>query len=71
MSCFRACSWNLDRELVACIHVIVRRSIIGVFVGKLRKKLAAAGGKNFIETVWGRGYVLRENAANDDLRDSA
>jgi two-component system cell cycle response regulator CtrA len=37
--------------------------IIDVFVCKLRKKLAnASGGKNYIETVWGRGYVLREGA---------
>jgi len=35
--------------------------IIDVFVCKLRKKLATAtGGENYIETVWGRGYVLRE-----------
>jgi two-component system cell cycle response regulator CtrA len=35
--------------------------IIDVFICKLRKKLAnAAGGANYIETVWGRGYVLRE-----------
>jgi two-component system cell cycle response regulator CtrA len=35
--------------------------IIDVFVCKLRKKLAAASnGKNYIETVWGRGYILRE-----------
>ena len=35
--------------------------IIDVFVCKLRKKLASAsGGKNYIETVWGRGYVMRE-----------
>jgi two-component system cell cycle response regulator CtrA len=35
--------------------------IIDVFICKLRKKLAkAAGGVNFIETVWGRGYVLRD-----------
>jgi two-component system, cell cycle response regulator CtrA len=28
---------------------------------KLRKKLAnASNGRNYIETVWGRGYVLRE-----------
>jgi hypothetical protein len=28
---------------------------------RLRKKLAnASSGKNYIETVWGRGYVLRE-----------
>ena len=35
--------------------------IIDVFICKLRKKLAeATGGENYIETVWGRGYVLRE-----------
>ncbi len=35
--------------------------IIDVFTCKLRKKLAAAtGGKHYIETVWGRGYVLRD-----------
>jgi len=35
--------------------------IIDVFVCKLRKKLSdALDGKNYIETVWGRGYVLRE-----------
>lgn len=35
--------------------------IIDVFVCKLRKKLAeASDGENYIETVWGRGYVLKE-----------
>ncbi len=35
--------------------------IIDVFICKLRKKLAEArGGENYIETVWGRGYVLRD-----------
>lgn len=35
--------------------------IIDVFICKLRKKLAnATDGKNFIETIWGRGYVLRD-----------
>ena len=35
--------------------------IIDVFVCKLRKKLTAAtAGENYIETVWGRGYVLRD-----------
>ncbi len=35
--------------------------IIDVFICKLRKKLAtAAGGENYIETVWGRGYVLKD-----------
>lgn len=35
--------------------------IIDVFICKLRKKLSvASGGDNHIETVWGRGYVLRD-----------
>jgi two-component system cell cycle response regulator CtrA len=35
--------------------------IIDVFICKLRKKLSlACGGKSYIETMWGRGYVLRE-----------
>jgi two-component system cell cycle response regulator CtrA len=35
--------------------------IIDVFMCKLRRKLAdASNGKDYIETVWGRGYVLRE-----------
>ncbi len=41
--------------------------IIDVFVCKLRKKLTAAtGGSNYIETVWGRGYVLRDPAPVED-----
>jgi len=39
--------------------------IIDVFICKLRKKLSeATGGENFIETVWGRGYVLRDPESN-------
>jgi len=39
--------------------------IIDVFICKLRKKLAAATeGENYIETVWGRGYVLRDPKEN-------
>jgi two-component system cell cycle response regulator CtrA len=39
--------------------------IIDVFICKLRKKLAnASGGKDYIETVWGRGYVIREPSEN-------
>jgi two-component system cell cycle response regulator CtrA len=36
--------------------------IIDVFVCKLRKKLAAAGAKDLLETVWGRGYLIRRPA---------
>jgi two-component system cell cycle response regulator CtrA len=45
--------------------------IIDVFICKLRKKLATScGGDNYIHTVWGRGYVLRE-PTEDDARQAA
>ncbi len=40
--------------------------IIDVFICKLRKKLSLATDRdNYIETVWGRGYVLRDPVAAD------
>ena len=36
--------------------------IIDVFICKLRKKLQLAGAGNLIGTVWGRGYMLRDDA---------
>jgi len=40
--------------------------IIDVYVSKLRKKLAqATGGEHYIETIWGRGYVLRDATPPD------
>ena len=37
--------------------------IIDIFICRLRQKLAqATGGSHYIETVWGRGYVLRDPA---------
>jgi two-component system cell cycle response regulator CtrA len=46
--------------------------IIDVFVCKLRKKLSSAtGGENYIETVWGRGYVLRDPVAAPQDRPGA
>ena len=46
--------------------------IIDVFMCKLRKKLAnASGGKNYIETVWGRGYMLRQPADEEEVKISA
>ncbi len=45
--------------------------IIDVFMCKLRKKLAnASDGKDYIETAWGRGYLLRE-PSEDEARISA
>lgn len=39
--------------------------IIDVFVCKLRKKLSdASGGTNYIETIWGRGYMLKDYEQN-------
>jgi two-component system cell cycle response regulator CtrA len=41
--------------------------IIDVFVCKVRKKLStASGGENYIATVWGRGYVLRDPQGDKD-----
>ena len=41
--------------------------IIDVFICKLRKKLSeATGGESYIETVWGRGYVLRDPVTSAD-----
>ena len=46
--------------------------IIDVFVCKLRKKLSAAtGGDNYIETVWGRGHVLRDPVEDFDETERA
>ena len=43
--------------------------IIDVFLCKLRKKLAqATGGNHYIETVWGRGYMLRDPATTAATR---
>ena len=43
--------------------------IIDVFVCKLRKKLAqATGGNHYIETIWGRGYRLRDPAPTPAAR---
>lgn len=45
--------------------------IIDVFVCKLRKKLAKeTGGINYIETVWGRGYTLKEDGTEVDESES-
>ena len=39
--------------------------IIDVFICKLRRKLAEAlDGEDCIETVWGRGYVLRDSQSD-------
>ncbi|WHZ33282.1 response regulator transcription factor CtrA [Sagittula sp. MA-2] len=41
--------------------------IIDVFICKLRKKLSeATGDDNYIETFWGRGYVLRDPDPSQD-----
>ena len=46
--------------------------IIDVFICKLRKKLAlATEGANYIETVWGRGYVLRDPVPQEAAHLSA
>lgn len=47
--------------------------IIDVFICKLRKKLMnALGGESYIETVWGRGYAIRDidSQSSDATLDS-
>ena len=42
------------------------QKIIDVFICKLRKKLAvASNGKNYIETIWGQGYALRDAVSEE------
>ena len=44
--------------------------ILDVFICKLRKKLSEATGReNHIETVWARGYVLRDPKLEDVVQD--
>jgi two-component system cell cycle response regulator CtrA len=44
--------------------------IVDVFICKLRKKLERiSGGETFIATVWGRGYVLRDQTSRTRLED--
>ncbi len=43
--------------------------IIDVFICKLRKKLSFAGAGHLIGTVWGRGYMLRDSAQQEDGSD--
>ena len=46
--------------------------IIDVFICKLRKKLSnATGGTSYIETVWGRGYVLRDPEERPSVHGTA
>jgi two-component system, cell cycle response regulator CtrA len=43
-----------------------QQKIIDVFLCKLRKKLAnASNGKDYFETLWGRGYRLRDPSGDE------
>ena len=45
------------------------QKIVDVFICKLRKKLAdASNGKDYFETVWGRGYMLRAPTEDKALK---
>jgi len=49
-------------------HEVLRKlRLAKIETPALRKKLAqATGGENYIETVWGRGYVLRDPLPVED-----
>ena len=41
--------------------------VIDVFIFRLRKKLSAiSGGQNFIDTIWGRGYIVQDTVGTSD-----
>lgn len=42
--------------------------IFDVFICKIRKKLAAAGAPDVVQTVWGRGYTIDPDPDKDDSR---
>ncbi len=44
--------------------------IVDVFICKLRKKMSdMSGGLNFIETIWGRGYTIKESPDFDKSKN--
>jgi two-component system copper resistance phosphate regulon response regulator CusR len=55
----KVCTRTRIIEHVWDIHFDSDTSVIDVYINYLRKKLGA-GGKNFIETVHGVGYIMRE-----------
>jgi two-component system cell cycle response regulator CtrA len=57
---------SICQHLYGCLDAPETR-IVEVLVSRLRKKLAhASNGETYIETVWGRGYVLREPHDTDE-----
>jgi len=45
------------------------QKIVDVFICRLRKKLSdLSDGDNYIETVWGRGYILRDPATAEPVK---
>lgn len=48
------------------------QKIIDVFVCKIRRKLRdATGGNGVIDTVWGRGYIVRQDSRSPQRRVAA
>ena len=46
--------------------------IVDVFICRLRKKMAdMSDGDNYIETVWGRGYILRDPTTAEPKKPKA
>ena len=48
---------RISRDTPDCVE-----SSLKVHVSNLRKKLRQAGGKDYIETVWGIGFTLSEQS---------
>jgi two-component system cell cycle response regulator CtrA len=46
-----------------------RDKIVDVFICKLRNKLKSIGGREYISTMWGRGYTLQDEESNHNSVD--
>ena len=56
----KVCTRTRIIEHVWDIHFDADTSVIDVYINFLRKKIEAGGGRNFIHTVRGVGYIIRE-----------
>ena len=70
LKCMRKGTVLSKKSFIAHIYGGIDESdskIINVFVCKLRRKLEKSGLKNAkIDTVWGQGYVLRDEDSDDE-----
>lgn len=57
----KVCTRKEILEVVWDIHFDYNSGVIDVYINALRKKLKLPNTYNFIETVWGVGYMIKDN----------